>query len=123
MKWAPITILSPLFLTSCTTAASSKPWLDNYNQPRSAEIPNEVRTFIIQRQGCDHFRGEIGYDMKRKKFLDKQIEKLCTGTDARLSRLQVKYATIPAASKALSEFEQCIEPFEGRDCNEVIWVE
>lgn len=124
MKLAFALLLPISSLAACaTTAPPLQPWTDNFNQSRDPAIPEEVRKFIIQRQGCDHFRGEFGYDAERQKFLNAQTKKLCTGTDARLKKLQVEYAGVPAAKKALSEFEQCIEPLEGRDCNTIVWEE
>jgi len=96
-------------LSSCTSQETIRPWTDNFNEPRDAAIVAQAREFIIKRQGCDHFRGEPGYDEERQTFLNKQIEQLCTGTDAQLAKLRNRYADSPATIKALADFENCIE--------------
>ncbi len=116
-------ICAALLLSSCTAAQTAGPWVDNFNQQRDAAIPADVRAFIIRRQGCDHFRGEHGYDAERQKFLNEQIARLCTGTDTELSKLRHKYAELQVASEALAEFEQCIELYIGRDCPTITWTE
>lgn len=112
-----------MILSACAPKQSPGPWTDNFNEPRSAAIALDAREFIIKRQGCDHFRGEPGYDAERQKFINEQTTRLCTGTDAELGRLRIKYANQPATIKALEEFESCIEPYEGRDCNTIVWVD
>lgn len=109
MRSEAITILLTITLPACATAQTGSAWTDNYNQPRDPLVAEEVRPFIIKRQGCDHFRGEPPYDAERQKFLTEQIQSLCTGTDAELKRLRVKYANHPETIAALSEFEDCIE--------------
>lgn len=106
-----LALLLPLSsLVACaTTAPPLEPWTDNFNQSRDPAIATEARSFIIRRQGCDHFRGEPGYDEERQKFLNAQTKKLCTGTDDELIRLRRKYADHAATIKALAEFEDCIE--------------
>ncbi|MEO9467533.1 hypothetical protein [Parasphingorhabdus sp.] len=106
-----LALLLPLgLLAACTTTALPlEPWTDNFNQSRDPAIVTEARGFIIQRQGCDHFRGEPGYDDERQKFLNAQTKKLCTGTDEELTRLREKYTNHAATIKALAEFEDCIE--------------
>ncbi|VAV92848.1 hypothetical protein MNBD_ALPHA04-1242 [hydrothermal vent metagenome] len=116
-------ICTALLLSSCATARTPGPWVDNFNQQRKPAIPADVRSFIIKRQGCDHFRGEPGYDAERQKFLTEQIDKLCTGTDNELSKLLHKYAGSRVVGETLSEFEQCIESYQGRDCPTVAWTE
>lgn len=107
-KTAIITLLT-IMLPACATVQTGSAWTDNYNQPRDPLVAEEARPFIIKRQGCDHFRGEPAYDAERKKFLTEQIQVLCTGTDAELKRLRIKYASQSETIAALSEFEDCIE--------------
>ena len=98
-----------MILAACTPQKILTPWTDNYNDPRNPAVVLSARDFIIQRQGCDHFRGEPGYNEERQKFLNQQIEKLCTGTDQKLAQLRMQYADSPETIKALAEFEDCIE--------------
>ena len=109
MKYSLPLFMFMVLFAACTTTPTVQPWTDNFNQSRDPAIAAGVRPFIIRRQGCDHFRGEPGYDKERQKFLNEQIAKLCTGTDKKLARLRLKYAGHPATLKALAEFEDCIE--------------
>lgn len=96
----------PLLLATDTQLA---PWQDNFGTPRDAAIAIEVREFIIERQGCDHFRGEPAYDENRRAFLEEKVEQLCIGTDQKLSDLRVKYVDDAINNTALAEFDDCIE--------------
>ena len=102
MMKAVFLIVATMLLPSCAMAQSGEPWLDNYNEPRSAAIPQEARDFIIRRQGCDHFRGEYGEPgSEREAFILSKTTELCTGTDAELTRLRTKYAENPETIAAL----------------------
>lgn len=74
-------------------------------------LPADVATFVDQREGCDHFRGEIPDppDEQRMKEIEREIRKLCTGTDRKLNKLKRKYARNRMVLKRLSEFEENIE--------------
>ncbi|KKW92884.1 MULTISPECIES: hypothetical protein [Sphingobium] len=72
-------------------------------------FPDEVTRYMVDRDSCDHFRGEEAYDMERRAFLQENIAELCTGTDARLARLRERYAQDPAVMTALSGYENQIE--------------
>jgi hypothetical protein len=76
-----------------------------------AQLPSDVAKYVDQREGCDHFRGEIPDppDDKRMREIEREIRKLCTGTDRKLQRLKRKYAKNPAVMKRLNEFEEKIE--------------
>ena len=84
-------------------------WIDNFGSVRNASIPQDVREFIIERQGCDHFRGEVGYNKERAALLNEKIDELCTGSDKKLYDLRVKYVDDAITIKALGEFDDCIE--------------
>lgn len=109
MRLAVMTAMLSLMLTACASTKAGTPWTDNFNQQRNSSVVQSARSFIIKRQGCDHFRGEPPFDEQRKQFLIAQIKELCTGTDAKLQRLRAKYANQPETMKALSEFEDCVE--------------
>lgn len=98
-----------MMLAACAPQKAMTPWSDNFNDPRDPAIVQEARSFIILRQGCDHFRGEPGYDEERQKIINEQVEKLCAGTDEQLAQLRSRYADSPETIKALADFEDCIE--------------
>lgn len=74
-------------------------------------IPDEVEKFISRREGCDHFRGEIPEPDQRARMreVEREIRRLCTGTDKQLARLKKKYASKPQIMAMLNEFEPVIE--------------
>jgi len=96
-------------IAGCTSSQTLGPWTDNFNEPRDPAIALEARRFIINRQGCDHFRGEPGYDAERQDYINEQTKKLCTGTDVALKTLRKKYRNQIETIKALEDFEDCIE--------------
>jgi hypothetical protein len=77
--------------------------------PAADPFPDEVTAFMVDRDGCDHFRGEEPYDEERRAYLDQSIYELCTGTDARLASLRKRYAANEAVIDALSGYEDRIE--------------
>ena len=76
---------------------------------QNIELPQDVSTFIEERDLCDHFRGEYPYDEERRKFLEKNLIELCTGTDKKLSDLKRKYKDNPYVTKRLFAYEEDIE--------------
>ena len=72
-------------------------------------FPQEVTSFMVDRDSCDHFRGEEPYDGERRVFLMESIAALCTGTDAKLAMLRRRYAGDPAVIAALHGYEDRIE--------------
>ncbi|MEO1046228.1 MAG: hypothetical protein AAFX04_12375 [Pseudomonadota bacterium] len=89
--------------------ADQGPDTDNFGTSFAANIPPDVRRFIVRRQGCDHFRGEPPYDAERARFLEQSIAETCTGTDAELAGLRQRYRDNAAIIEALSDFEDSIE--------------
>lgn len=99
-----------LFLALPACTATPPPATDNFGEPFAADIPGDVRRFIVRRQGCDYFRGEPrGDNVERDKFLDEQIAITCTGTDKDLAALKAKYDDNDAVTALLSAFEEYIE--------------
>ena len=99
-----------LLLTACTTEKIGSEWSDIYQKPRNSAVPLEVRKYIKERQLCDHFLGEYGDDNKeRQKFIEKNVNQLCTGTDQKLERLLKKYAEDPVVIEELREFKTSIQ--------------
>ena len=101
-KWYT-TILIAIFLTM--TLFTSHP----SNASEKSSIPKDIATFIKNRDGCDHFRGEEPYDKKRQQFLEKQMRQLCTGTDKKLKLLKLKYKSNEKIMEMLIQYEEQIE--------------
>lgn len=76
-----------------------------------ARLPSDVAKYVKQREGCDHFRGELPDppDAQRMKEIEREIRKLCTGTDKKLEQLKRKYAKNQAVLNRLNEFDEKIE--------------
>lgn len=73
-------------------------------------LPKEVSSFIKQREACDHWRGEYGYDEERQAGIDVAVCETCVGTDERLAKLKRKYKAKQGIITRLKEFEADIEP-------------
>ncbi|MEJ7927080.1 hypothetical protein WG908_09965 [Sphingobium sp. AN641] len=72
-------------------------------------FPDEVLAFMVDRDGCDHFRGEEPFDNERRVYLEQNIQQLCTGTDARLATLRRRYSLQADVMAALSSYEDRVE--------------
>jgi hypothetical protein len=77
----------------------------------NGSLPRDVQKFIDRREGCDHMRGEIPdlSEKQRMKDVNREIEKLCKGTDKRLAQLKKKYASDVSVMRRLNEFEEGID--------------
>ncbi|MBT9609083.1 MAG: hypothetical protein IV110_03475 [Aquabacterium sp.] len=77
----------------------------------SSRLPGEVSDFLLNREACDHFRGEVidPPDAELKKERNDNIRTYCTGTDAALARLRQKYAKRRDVVQSLRGFEAKIE--------------
>jgi hypothetical protein len=73
-------------------------------------LPRDVNSFIEQREACDHWRGEYGYDEERQAEIDMAVCETCVGTDERLAKLKRKYKAQQGIITRLNEFEADIEP-------------
>ena len=74
----------------------------------SSGLPPDVANFMERRDLCDHFRGEDPYNEERRKFLEENLKKYCTGTDKELASLKAKHNNA-AVLKALANYEERIE--------------
>lgn len=107
-------LIAPIWAEPVTAGDPSEPTVVT-EVPKDARhdgpFPEEVGTFIARREGCDHFRGEIPDPGQRARAreVDREINRLCKGTDMELARLKQKYATTPDVMAALNEFESSIE--------------
>jgi hypothetical protein len=75
-------------------------------------IPREVQRFVERRETCDYLRGEAGDyngDTERERKVNDGIAKFCTGSDAELSRLRVRYRKDAAIMGKLAPFDGMIE--------------
>lgn len=72
-------------------------------------FPQEVTAFMVDRDGCDHFRGEEAYDAERRAYIAENIAELCRGTDARLAMLRRRYAGDASVTTALKGYHAHIE--------------
>ncbi len=72
-------------------------------------LPADVAKFKERRDLCDHFRGEDPYDEERRKFLEDNLRRYCTGTDRELASLRAKYNDNEAVLTVLSGYEVNIE--------------
>lgn len=79
-------------------------------------LPRDVQHFVDKREGCDHMRGEIPdpSEKRRMQEVNREIRKLCTGTDKQLKNLKRKYAANSAVMQTLNEYEPDIEASESQ---------
>ena len=74
-------------------------------------LPGDVEKYVSKREGCDHMRGEIPEPNQKARMreVQREIRRLCTGTDKKLNKLKTKYAADPEIMARLNEFEPEIE--------------
>ena len=87
--------------------ASSAP--TNDQSTSTGALPPDVLAFKIQRDSCDYFRGEDGYNAERREFLARALARSCTGTDQALALLRQRYSANAAVMTALKDYEDRIE--------------
>lgn len=75
----------------------------------AASLPKEVSAYIDRRNDCDYFRGEASPDTERQAEIDRELQKLCAGSDAELARLLRLYAKNKAVRDALEVYDPNIE--------------
>lgn len=85
----------------------------------SKSVPEEVKSYIAERNICDHFRGEpiegnSPEQIERREFVADSLDIYCSGTDKRLAALKRRYKNNRAAMDTLNEYEERIE---GAECN------
>ena len=73
-------------------------------------MPRDVREFVDERESCDHWRGEEGYDDERKAEIARATCQACQGTDSKLACLKRKYRANARIIEKLSAFDPKIEP-------------
>ena len=105
----PATAPSPSANATPVSAPATAPVATVFASATAVALPAEVLAFKAQREACDHFRGEEGYDAERRAFLAQALAKTCTGTDRALAALRERFAAQPAVLAALKDFEVRIE--------------
>ena len=84
-------------------------------RPDFCTLPPDVRAFVQDRDGCDHFRGEPWPESddaearERRQYILQNVRSLCAGTDRELEALLQRHRDDAASMKVLSEFERNIE--------------
>lgn len=83
----------------------------------SKGLPQEVKSYIAERNICDHFRGEpiegnSPEQIERREFVADSLDIYCSGTDKRLAALKRRYKNNRAAMDKLSQYEKRIEGAE-----------
>lgn len=112
---APLKVAAPVRPSPKVTVKAHPAPLGSLDLPPSPDaaqltaFPDEVTSFMVVRDSCDHFRGEEPYDGERRVFLTESVARLCTGTDARLATLRRRYADDPSVVSALRGYEDRIE--------------
>ena len=72
-------------------------------------FPKDVSTFLEDRELCDHWRGEYGFDDERQADINWSVCRSCPGTDAKLANLKKKYRANTKIIEKLGELESKIE--------------
>jgi hypothetical protein len=93
-------LLLPLTLVALTAAAPSG---------AAPRLPPDVEAFRRDRETCQHFMGEEGYDADRAAYIRAQIARTCTGSDGKLAALRKKYARNRAVLRTLARYDTRIE--------------
>jgi hypothetical protein len=75
-----------------------------------AALPDDVSAFLAERESCDHWRGEEGYDAARRAEISWSVCQYCAGTDRKLANLKKKYRSSKRVMEKLTELEPHIEP-------------
>lgn len=77
----------------------------------AGKLPEDVERYVSKREGCDHMRGEIPEPNQKTRMreVQREIRRLCTGTDKQLNQLKKKYADNPRVMATLNEFEPGVE--------------
>lgn len=98
MKWI---VLAAVAACGC----ESGPPTDNFGEPFDQSVPSDVRLWVIDRQGCEHFSGEpTGGDPQRDIFLAEEVQRLCPGLEERQLRLKKRYGDRPDVLKLLANY-------------------
>jgi hypothetical protein len=67
-------------------------------------LPRDVQRFVDRREGCD--------DVRRMKDANRDMHKVCAGTDKELTQLKRTYAANSTIMQVLAQFESGIEATE-----------
>jgi hypothetical protein len=93
-----------VILALACAACASTPSTDNFNRPFSAQLPRDVRLFVIDAQACAHFSSEPrGDEPERDRFLDRMSRKACNGLIERRDGLLHRYKQSPEVTGVIKE--------------------
>jgi hypothetical protein len=112
---SPVRERAPAAVAAVAAPTSCVPPQAPVVRPDFCSLPADVRAFVEDRDGCDHFRSEPwpeGDDeqaRERRRFLIDAMRTGCAGTDKALEALLQRYRDDPAVMKVLAEFERNIE--------------
>jgi len=73
------------------------------------DLPAEVSNFLAERESCDHWRGEDGYDPARRAEINWSVCQYCAGTDHKLAHLKKKYRSSKVVMDRLVDLEPQVE--------------
>jgi len=110
-----VTLVLSSFLAGSTAAEGICATGQCEKSRKISTLPVDVKSFVDQRDGCDHFRGEPWARgdnpdvQERREFIFQNIKILCTGTDGRLEKLRNKYRDDRAIIEHLKNYEDRIE--------------
>ena len=81
-----------LIPAACVAACAKDLSTDNFGHPFERWVPRDVRAFVIDAQGCQHFSGESGEGMpERQAYIDKMMRETCTNIDERKRLLMERH--------------------------------
>ncbi len=126
MPIRPAALVIACLLAGCSTPPGAAPQQagtaaacvqadDAVSRPGYCRYPDDVRSFLDDRDLCDHFRSEpwpesdSEEDRARREQLASGVKTACAGTDRRLAELRIRYRDDAAIQQLLSQFEGAIE--------------
>jgi hypothetical protein len=74
-----------------------------------ARLPPDVVAYVVRRDRCDHWRGEVSDDPGRAAEIRRAVTHECRGADAALARLLRRYAHDRAVKRRLESYDARIE--------------
>ncbi|GAB6197153.1 hypothetical protein [Lysobacter xanthus] len=112
---APRATAPPPPVATSTPATTCAPPLGRDPFDGWCALPDDVRTYVDDRDACDHFRGEPWPETdstadraRRREILD-GLRTACAGTDARLAALKHLHADDARAMSVLADYDERVE--------------
>ena len=103
-----------LYCLSCAARGFERTMIRAHPLVADGKPPADIERFVSRREGCDHMRGEIPEPNQeaRARQVQREIQRLCAGTDTQLKKLKKKYGANSQIMTTLNEFEPEIEGSE-----------